>query len=296
MRNRHTLLLTTLASLGLAATCTLAVYAQDAAKQAAPTQATPAQATPAQATPAQATSAQAAPAPAAAMVEFGVMHTTLGDIVFELDRAKAPISVENFVGYIKDGFFDGTVFHRVVPGFVIQGGGFEPNGRQKPTKAPIQNEWQNGLKNLRGTLSMARTGEPNSATSQFFISLNDNANLDQPISGGAGYAVFGRVIAGMDVVDQIALAQRGMRGRMRDWPVKDIVMTKVELITKDAADKLVRDAAEKAAKPAATAAPVSPAAAPVSPAAAPVPPAAAPVAPATPAAPATTTTPATPKG
>ncbi|MGA1223782.1 MAG: peptidylprolyl isomerase, partial [Phycisphaerales bacterium] len=149
-----------------------------------------------------------AKAPAVAAMEYCVFRTSMGDIVMELDRAKAPITVENFVGYIKDGFYDGTVFHRIVPNFVIQGGGFDTTGTQKPNKAPISNEWQNGLKNLRGTLSMARTANPNSATSQFFISLKDNDMLDQPISGGAGYAVYGKVIAGMDIVDQIATVKR----------------------------------------------------------------------------------------
>ena len=217
--------------------------------------------------------AQTAPAkesvPVAAM-EYAVITTTKGDIVIELDRAKAPITVENFVTYIKDGFFDGTVFHRIVPGFVIQGGGFTPKGEQKKTRAPIANEWQNGLKNKRGTLSMARTNNPNSASSQFFISLKDNDALDQPISGGAGYAVFGKVIAGMDVVDSIARAPRGNRGPMQDWPVEDVVMTKVEMISKADADKLVEAAAKPAsnAPPAAPTAPAAPAApaAPVKPA------------------------------
>jgi cyclophilin family peptidyl-prolyl cis-trans isomerase len=201
------------------------------------------------------------PAPAVAM-EYALIKTTKGDIVIELDRAKAPITVENFVTYIKDGFFDGTVFHRIVPGFVIQGGGFTPKGEQKKTRAPIANEWQNGLKNKRGTLSMARTNNPNSASSQFFISLKDNDTLDQPISGGAGYAVFGKVIVGMDVVDSIARSPRGSRGPMRDWPVEDVVMTKVEMVAKAEADKLVEAAAKTAEtmpKPAAPSAPAAPA-------------------------------------
>jgi cyclophilin family peptidyl-prolyl cis-trans isomerase len=206
------------------------------------------------AAPAAQTAPAKEPAPVAAM-EYAVIKTTKGDIVVELDRAKAPITVENFVTYIKDGFFDGTVFHRIVPGFVIQGGGFTPKGEQKKTRAPIANEWQNGLKNKRGTLSMARTNNPNSASSQFFISLKDNDALDQPISGGAGYAVFGRVVVGMDVVDSIARSPRGSRGPMQDWPVEDVVMMKVEMLAKAEADKLV-EAAANAAKPA----PASPAA------------------------------------
>ena len=208
----------------------------------------------AQGTPPAAPSAPAAPAtvapPAAAAMEYAVLRTNKGDIVIELDRAKAPITVENFVGYIKDGFFDGTVFHRVVPNFVIQGGGFTAAGEQKKTKAPISNEWQNGLKNKRGTLSMARTNNPNSASSQFFISLKDNDMLDQPISGGAGYAVFGSVISGMDIVDAIARSRTTVRYGMRDWPVEDVAVTKAEMISKADADKMVADAkAKSGAKP-----------------------------------------------
>lgn len=220
----------------------------------------------------------AAPAPAAApaaaqvAMEYALVKTSKGDLVIELDRAKAPVTVENFVSYVKEGFYDGTVFHRIVPGFVIQGGGFDAKGVQKKTKDPIANEWKNGLKNKRGTLSMARTPDPGSATSQFFISLKDNDMLDQPISGGAGYAVFGTVISGMEVVDQIAKAQRGVRGGMQDWPLQDIVMEKVTMIPKEQAMK-AKDAAPKPAAPA-----VAPAAAPAAPAA--------PVAPAAPAAPA----------
>ena len=199
--------------------------------------------------------AQAAPA---AAMEYCVFHTTKGDIVMELDRAKAPVTVENFVGYVKDGFYDGTVFHRIVPNFVIQGGGFDTKGVQKKNKAPISNEWQNGLKNKRGTLSMARTANPNSATSQFFVSLKDNDMLDQPISGGAGYAVYGKVIAGMDVVDQIAAVKRTVKNGMQDWPIEDIVVNKAEMVSKDDAMKMA--ASKPAAAPAAPAAPAVPAA------------------------------------
>jgi peptidyl-prolyl cis-trans isomerase B (cyclophilin B) len=208
----------------------------------------------AQETPAPAPAAPAAPAAAAETVafEYAVMRTNKGDIVIELDRAKAPITVENFVGYIKDGFFDGTVFHRIVPGFVIQGGGFTVAGEQKKNKPPIANEWKNGLKNKRGTLSMARTNNPKSATSQFFISLKDNDMLDQPVSGGAGYAVFGRVLAGMEVVDAIARARTTQRFGMSDWPIEDIVVSKAEMISKEEAERRVAD------KPAAPAAPAAP--------------------------------------
>jgi peptidyl-prolyl cis-trans isomerase A (cyclophilin A) len=134
------------------------------------------------------------------------IKTNLGDITVQLDAEKAPITVENFVQYVKDGFFDGTIVHRCVPGFVIQAGGYDKERNQKATRAPIKNEWKNGLKNDRGTLSMARTANPDSATSQFFVNLQNNTNLDQPISGGAGYAVFGKVVKGMEVVDKIAAA------------------------------------------------------------------------------------------
>lgn len=132
------------------------------------------------------------------------MKYNVGEIVIELDWEKAPISCENFAQYTKDGFFDGTVIHRVVPGFVIQGGGYDKDYNLKKTRDPIKNEWKNGLKNARGTLSMARTQAPDSASSQFFVNLKDNTNLDMPISGGAAYAVFGKVVEGMDVVDKIA--------------------------------------------------------------------------------------------
>lgn len=133
------------------------------------------------------------------------LETSLGVIVIELDREKAPISTENFLAYTREKFYDGTVFHRVVPNFMIQGGGYDAdiNERSSGLHPPIKNEWKNGLKNVRGTIAMARTNDPDSATAQFFINVVDNPNLDQPISGGAGYAVFGRVVAGMDVVDKI---------------------------------------------------------------------------------------------
>lgn len=204
---------------------------------------------------------QKAAAPAAAM-EYCVFHTSKGDIVMELDRAKAPVTVENFVTYIKDGFYDGTVFHRIVPNFVIQGGGFDTKGTQKKTRSPIRNEWQNGLKNKRGTLSMARTNDPGSATSQFFISLKDNDMLDQPISGNAGYAVYGKVISGMDIVDEMAKVRRGMKNGMGDWPIDDIVVTKAEMIVKETADKLSSGKSKEQAKPAAPADPAAPAAPP----------------------------------
>jgi len=132
------------------------------------------------------------------------LETTLGNIVLELDAEKAPISTENFLRYAKEGFYKGTVFHRVMPNFMIQGGGMDKdlNKKSKGMHSPIKNEWQNGLKNVTGTISMARTSAPDSATSQFFINVVDNASLDVP-RGGAAYAVFGKVVEGMDVVNKI---------------------------------------------------------------------------------------------
>lgn len=212
------------------------------------------------ATPPVAPAAAPAKAPAtAAAMEYAIFHTNKGDIVIELDHAKAPISAANFARYITDGFYDGTVFHRVMAGFVIQGGGFDEAGVQKKTKDPISNEWQNGLKNNRGTLSMARTADPNSATSQFFVNLKDNAALDMA-RGGAAYAVFGKVIAGMEVVDVIAAVKCFPKGlREVSSPVEAIVVSKAEIITKEAADKLVA-AAPKTPAPAAPTAPAAPAA------------------------------------
>lgn len=159
-----------------------------------------------------------------------VMHTSKGDIVIELDSAKAPKTVESFLAYTRAGHFDGTVFHRVIPGFVIQGGGFTADLGRKTPGAPIENEAKNGLKNLRGTLSMARTDDPHSATSQFFINLADNKGLDQTDAPGHwGYAVFGRVVEGMAVVDAIAKGATAFRGGMKDVPVEPVVVTKAEV-------------------------------------------------------------------
>ena len=149
--------------------------------------------------------------------------TTFGDIDIELYDEKAPVSAQNFRDYVNDGFFDGTVFHRVIPGFVIQGGGFTAEMTQKKTRAPITNEADNGLKNTRGTLSMARTSQKDSATSQFFINLSDNAFLDHG-ERDFGYAVFGEVVAGMDVVDRIAGVQTGRQGPHSDVPSEPVVV------------------------------------------------------------------------
>ena len=151
------------------------------------------------------------------------LETSRGLIKLELDAERAPVTVANFVQYVEDGFYDGTVFHRVIPGFMIQGGGYDPDGSEKPTREAIVLESANGLKNLRGAIAMARTMVADSATSQFFINLVDNDFLDHA-PGNDGYAVFGRVVEGMDVVDAIAAAETGTRGYFEDWPVEDIVI------------------------------------------------------------------------
>jgi peptidyl-prolyl cis-trans isomerase A (cyclophilin A) len=226
----RTLLTTVLALTTVAA-------AQDAAKPAVPA----------------APTAPAAPAaPAEDKVVFVKLATSKGDIILELNESKAPLSVANFVQYVKDGHYDGTTFHRVIGNFMIQGGGFTPDMKQKDTRAPIKNEWQNGLKNTRGTISMARTSVADSATSQFFINVVDNGGLDLP-RDGAAYAVFGRVIGGMDVVDAIRNVKIGMKGGMRDVPVEDVMITKASMLTADEAK------AAAAAKPAAPTTPAAPA-------------------------------------
>lgn len=176
--------------------------------------------------------------------EYVMLETTKGNILLELDRARAPISVRNFMGYVKDGAYNGTIFHRVMSGFMIQGGGFTPDMVKKPTKAPIQNEWRNGLKNEVGTIAMARTENPNSATTQFFINVAKNRSLDQPMSGGAGYAVFGKVVMGMDTVDKIRTAPTGVTrdasGRpFRDVPVSVIEIKKAVQVAPEAARKML---------------------------------------------------------
>jgi cyclophilin family peptidyl-prolyl cis-trans isomerase len=156
-------------------------------------------------------------------------QTSLGSFSIELHREDAPISCKNFMAYAEAGHFDGTVFHRVIPNFMIQGGGFGPDLAQKKTRAPIKNEASNGLKNRRGSLSMARTNDPDSATSQFFVNLKDNAFLD-PGKGNAGYAVFAHVMQGMDVVDQIAAVATATRGHHEDVPVEPVVIESVTVV------------------------------------------------------------------
>ena len=156
------------------------------------------------------------------------MTTSKGVIQLELDAENAPITVANFLEYVKSGHYDGTIFHRVIPGFVIQGGGLESGMKEKATQAPIENEADSGLKNLTGTICMARTNDPHSATSQFFINLKDNSFLDhtEKTASGWGYAVFGRVTSGMDVVEAIAAVQTGNAGYHSDVPLEDVVLQK----------------------------------------------------------------------
>ena len=158
--------------------------------------------------------------------------TNLGVIDIELDPEHAPITCENFENYVKSGFYNGTIFHRVIKGFMIQGGGFEPGMQQKPTNDPIKNEADNGLKNDKYTIAMARTNDPHSATAQFFINVADNDFLNHtaPTGNGWGYAVFGKVVAGQDVVDQIARVRTGTRGWFGDGPGEDVVIEKAEEI------------------------------------------------------------------
>ena len=157
------------------------------------------------------------------------LQTTLGDIVLELDEAKAPATSANFKQYVEDGFFDGTIFHRVIDNFMIQGGGLTQDMVQKATRDPIENEANNGLKNERGSVAMARTAAPHSATAQFFINLKDNGFLDHPGQDGWGYCVFGKVVEGMDVVDQIRSVETGTVRGHQDVPVEPIVIEKASV-------------------------------------------------------------------
>jgi cyclophilin family peptidyl-prolyl cis-trans isomerase len=212
--------------------------------------------------PAEAAPAQAAPAANGPV--FVSLETSKGTIVLELDPAKAPISVENFMKYVKAGFYDSTAFHRIVPNFVVQGGGFDKELVQKPTNPPIKNEWTNGLKNAKGTISMARLPSPDTATSQFFLNLKDNPALDG--ANGPGYAVFGKIVVGMNVLEtlgQIRTApaegtdQTGTKRMFSDVPTERVMIVKASEITPEAAAKMIEDA--KAAAPAAPVAPAAPA-------------------------------------
>jgi peptidyl-prolyl cis-trans isomerase B (cyclophilin B) len=160
------------------------------------------------------------------------LETSLGNITLELDETLAPISVANFCKYVEDGFYDGTIFHRIIPGFMIQGGGFESGMIEKKTRNPIAHEGENGLKNLRGTLAMARTNNPTSATSQFFINTVDNGFLDfsRPSGSGWGYAVFGRITAGMEIIDEMELFETGPYGQHDDVPISDIMIIRATML------------------------------------------------------------------
>jgi peptidyl-prolyl cis-trans isomerase B (cyclophilin B) len=163
------------------------------------------------------------------------LHTNHGIIKLELDAEKAPKSVENFLNYVKQRHYDNTVFHRVINGFMIQGGGFEPGMKQKATGEPIQNEANNGLKNVKGSIAMARTSDPHSATAQFFINVSDNDFLNHSsttIPQGWGYAVFGKVVDGLDVVDKIKEVKTGAKGGHQDVPVEDVVIEKAVIADK----------------------------------------------------------------
>jgi peptidyl-prolyl cis-trans isomerase B (cyclophilin B) len=160
------------------------------------------------------------------------LETNLGDITIELDSEKAPLTAKNFMEYVNSGYYDNTLFHRVIDGFMIQGGGFEPGMKQKPTRSPVQNEAANGLKNEKYTIAMARTSDVHSATAQFFINVADNASLNYTSSTprGFGYCVFGRVVDGKDVVDKIRKVKTGSRSGHQDVPLEDVVVRKAYVI------------------------------------------------------------------
>lgn len=162
-----------------------------------------------------------------------ILHTNFGDIKLELNKEKAPITVENFVSYVKDGHYDGTVFHRVIDGFMVQGGGFDADMQQKSTKDPIKNEANNGLKNDVGTVAMARTQDPHSASAQFFINVknNDFLNFSAETTQGWGYAVFGKVVDGMDVVEKIKTVKTGNKGFHQDVPLDPVIIETAELVS-----------------------------------------------------------------
>jgi peptidyl-prolyl cis-trans isomerase A (cyclophilin A) len=179
----------------------------------------------AQAAPSPAVAPEAPPSGPIAALDVEQAGEALGTITIALRPDKAPLSVANFLEYLRSGHYDGTIFHRVIPDFMIQGGDLTPEMQEKPERPPIRNEARNGLRNSRGAVAMARTGEADSATSQFFINLRDNHNLDFGIAG-AGYAVFGQVTGGMDVVDRIAASPTTRRGKHEDTPVHPVVITK----------------------------------------------------------------------
>lgn len=159
-----------------------------------------------------------------------ILTTNHGNIKLELDAEKAPKTVDNFLAYVKSGHYDGTIFHRVIDGFMIQGGGFEPGMKQKPTNAPVENEAKNGLKNEPYTIAMARTSDPHSASAQFFINVKNNSFLDYPGQDGWGYCVFGKVIEGTEVVDKIKSVKTTRAGMFADVPVENVVIEKAEVV------------------------------------------------------------------
>lgn len=158
------------------------------------------------------------------------LATSMGDIVIELNEEKAPVTTENFLGYVKDGFYDGMIFHRVIKDFMIQGGGFDGDMNQKKTRDPIVNEANNGLKNDKGTIAMARTNDPNSATAQFFINHQDNDFLNYAGAGNPGYAVFGKTVEGIDVVDKIAVVKTTVKMGMGDVPAEQVVIESATIV------------------------------------------------------------------
>ncbi len=157
-----------------------------------------------------------------------VMDTSMGSIEIELDEVKAPVTVKNFLAYVDAKFYNGTIFHRVINNFMIQGGGFDEKMKEKTTKAPIKNEASNGLRNDTGTIAMARTADPNSATAQFFINVNDNSSLNYPSPDGHGYAVFGKVISGMHVVNRIKMVKTGSMSGHQDVPMDTVIIKSVK--------------------------------------------------------------------
>jgi len=224
--------------LAFAAALTLACFTAPALAQGTPatppaSAPKPAAEQPMPATPAAAPESKPAPAPAPApapgsttskqepALVYVTMTTSMGDIVIELNNEKAPLSTANFLSYVDKGFYEGTIFHRIIPNFMIQGGGFTADMSQKPTGPGVKNEWKNGLKNVRGSIAMARTAIADSGTSQFFINVVDNPFLDQP-RDGAAYAVFGKVVSGMEVVDKIKAVPTGVKNGMPDVPTQTV--------------------------------------------------------------------------
>ena len=241
------------AGLAFMAVCSTMALGQPS-QPVTPPPATPVPAAPAPAVPIEAKPAPAKDAePAKAELTYATIETSMGNIVIELDGKNAPISMANFWSYANKGHYEGTLFHRVIPGFMIQGGGHAEDMTLKPTDAQIKNEWRNGLKNVRGTVSMARLGgNADSASSQFFINTVDNPGLDRPQPDGAAYAVFGKVVAGMDVVDAIRNVKTGVKSGMRDVPLENVVIKKARKATDEEIAK------GKAAAPGTPAAPAAP--------------------------------------